>query len=72
VNIPVLNKMLTSGSEPTTESPSCVEQLTDVLGPEMIVLPDMTVIADRRKSSRDRRGTARDRRANQIERRSTE
>ncbi len=49
VNIPVLNKMLTSGSEPTSEATSFEEKLADVLGPEMIVLPDMTVIADRRK-----------------------
>ncbi len=69
VNIPVLNKMLTSGSEQTTETTSFEEKLAEVLGPEMIVLPDMTVIADRRKSSRDRRGSARDRRTNQTERR---
>jgi curved DNA-binding protein CbpA len=72
VNIPVLNKMLTSGTEATTESPTSEDAQLDLLGPEMIVLPDMTVIADRRKRSRDRRGTARDRRTNQTERRSPE
>jgi curved DNA-binding protein CbpA len=72
VNIPVLNRMLTSGSEPTPEAQSFEEKLADVLGPEMIVLPDMTVIADRRRSSKDRRGTSRDRRTNQTERRAGE
>ncbi|MGA7858748.1 MAG: J domain-containing protein [Terracidiphilus sp.] len=70
VNIPVLNRMLTSGSEETPECRPSGETHLDPLGPEMIVLPDMTVIADRRKKSNDRRGRSRDRRANKAERRS--
>jgi len=69
VNIPVLNKMLTSGTEPTSQESASEDTQLNLLGPEMIVLPDMTVIADRRNKSRDRRVTSRDRRTNQTERR---
>ncbi|MGH9586854.1 MAG: DnaJ domain-containing protein [Acidobacteriaceae bacterium] len=59
-NIPVLNKLLTDGSaigaNPPDERPSGAR-------PTMILLPDMTLIPDRRKSSKERRKAGRDRHA---------
>ncbi len=55
MNIPVLNKLLTSGAQPTAKA-----QAVPVSGPSgrrMVVLPDMSIIEDRRRSSRDRRTT---------------
>jgi len=57
-NIPVLNKLLTDGSALGSTPP---EPATPGSRPAMILLPDMTLIPDRRKTSRDRRATARDR-----------
>lgn len=55
-NIPVLNKLLTDGAAlgnaATTEKPGS--------RPAMILLPDMTLIPDRRKNSRDRRAVPRE------------
>ena len=59
MNIPVLNRLLTSGTKPASASAVVT---TAASGRRMIVLPDMTVIADRRSSSRDRRASKRDRR----------
>lgn len=56
-NIPVLNKLLTDGSAlggPGDASPNPGSR------PAMILLPDMTLIPDRRKNSRDRRATSRE------------
>jgi hypothetical protein len=52
-NIPVLNKLLTNGEPSATES----GPIDDSGRPakRMIVLPDMTVIADRRGAGRERR-----------------
>jgi hypothetical protein len=58
-NIPVLNKLLTDGTALGSTQPT--EAATPGSRPAMILLPDMTLIPDRRKSSRDRRATARDR-----------
>ena len=73
VNIPVLNKLLTASTAHTNgeEHPS---QLPELNSPpvRMIVLPDMTCIADRRSSSRDRRAPSHDRRATAPDRRTEE
>ena len=86
-NIPVLNKMLTNGSEviggsaPAASAPSAAPEpahadtaeavrALENPGSGLIVLPDMTVIQDRRKSSRDRRVSSRDRRSLGEDRRS--
>lgn len=63
MHIPVLNKLLTDGAQPATAHTSAVN-VAGRSGKRMIVLPDMTVIEDRRRSSRDRRGmgSAKDRR----------
>ena len=60
-NIPILNKLLTNGSQGVTESSPAVT-VTGASGRRMVVLPDMTVIEDRRRGGRERRGTAADRR----------
>lgn len=52
-NIPVLNRMLTNG-----ESPAANPESSDCGFRPLIVLPDMTVIADRRNPNRDRRANA--------------
>jgi len=55
-NIPILNKMLTNGDSPAPGS-EAQDQPDSGFRP-MIVLPDMTVIADRRATGRDRRANA--------------
>jgi curved DNA-binding protein len=80
VHLPLLNKLLTSGSEtivtaePAPEQPSETEaavitpldnlaaRLENITTSRMVVMPDMTVRSDRRKTGRDRRRTTRDRR----------
>lgn len=75
VNIPVLDRMLTSGSETksapveTADAASAVEAL-EAPGSRLIVLPDMTVIQDRRMGARDRRRGGVDRRVDKVDRRS--
>jgi hypothetical protein len=56
VNIPLLNKMLTNGEAPAASSEG--EDQPDSGFRPLIVLPDMTVIADRRATGRDRRANA--------------
>lgn len=51
-NIPVLNRLLTNGALGTAGP---VEAAPPGSRPAMVLLPDMTLIPDRRKSSRDRR-----------------
>jgi curved DNA-binding protein len=91
-NIPLLNRLLTTGSESEVviadkpAAPPVVEE-EDVPGPapvtpldslasrldnmvsRMVVMPDMTVRPDRRKTPRERRGTGRDRRSRETDRR---
>lgn len=55
-NIPVLNRLLTSGSDPSAADMAAAKKpSTRTSDVQMIVLPDMTVIRDRRRSSRERR-----------------
>lgn len=67
-NIPVLNKLLSNGTEPSAEDATAARVELNSLSAPMIVLPDMSCIPDRRSSgdrrinSRDRRGSATDRR----------
>ena len=84
-NIPVLNKMLTNGVEVAPANPAppasvpgpdtreqtahAIEALENP-DSDLIVLPDMTVIKDRRKASRDRRVNSADRRGTREDRRS--
>jgi hypothetical protein len=60
-NIPILNKLLTNGSQAASENSPAVT-VSGASGKRMIVLPDMTVIEDRRRNGRERRGSASDRR----------
>ncbi|HTB97463.1 MAG TPA: J domain-containing protein [Terracidiphilus sp.] len=82
MNIPVLNKMLTNGTEiseapptpaPVQANPTDTAEAIRALenpGSNLIVLPDMTVIVDRRSGSRDRRVNGVDRRGTRDDRRS--
>jgi hypothetical protein len=54
VNIPVLNKLLTNGEPTSAAETAAAKRPTHPSNVPMIVLPDMSVISDRRKSS-DRR-----------------
>lgn len=72
VNIPVLDKLLTTGNVACcVDIESDVRRLEEhgVTGAELIVLPDMTKIQNRRSNARDRRIGAPDLRAEKIERR---
>jgi curved DNA-binding protein CbpA len=64
-NIPILNKLLTDGTQAATAHSSAVN-VTSPSGKRMVVLPDMTVIEDRRRGGRERRGSAADRRTPQL------
>lgn len=77
VNIPVLNKLLTDGTEisrvrpaPAPRDPEAAVEALECPGSRLIVLPDMTVIQDRRVNSRDRRRGTTDRRVDPADRRS--
>jgi hypothetical protein len=70
-NIPVLNKLLTNGAEPSAEDAAAARVELNSLSAPMIVLPDMNTIPDRR-SSGDRRLNSRDRRASPSDRRAKE
>ena len=61
-NIPILNKLLTNGTQGVTAQCSGGQLLPAPSGRRMVVLPDMTVIEDRRRGGRERRGSAADRR----------
>ncbi len=67
-NIPVLNKLLSNGTEPSAEDAAAARVELNSLSAPMIVLPDMNTIPDRR-SSGDRRLNSRDRRASPADRR---
>jgi curved DNA-binding protein CbpA len=67
-NIPVLNKLLTNGAEPSAEDAAAARVELNSLSAPMIVLPDMNSIPDRR-STGDRRVNSRDRRATPTDRR---
>jgi curved DNA-binding protein len=69
VNMPVLNKLLTNGSEPRTDDSAVEVMALDSDKERVIVLPDMTCIKDRRSNSRERRTGAPDWRAEKAERR---
>jgi curved DNA-binding protein CbpA len=60
-NIPVLNKLLTDGANPVPGA-SQRNQGADPLPGNLMVLPERSVVADRRRSGRDRRANPRDRR----------
>ncbi|HEX5235581.1 MAG TPA: J domain-containing protein [Silvibacterium sp.] len=55
VNIPVLNRLLTGGTESSATDAAPERLLSRSSDPRMIVLPDMTVIQDRRANPRERR-----------------
>jgi hypothetical protein len=54
-NIPVLNRLLTNGSDTSAADMAAAKRPSHSPEAPMIVLPDMTVIRDRRRRSRDRR-----------------
>jgi curved DNA-binding protein len=64
-NIPILNKLLTDGTQAASAHSPAVN-VTSPSGRRMVVLPDMTVIEDRRRSDRERRGSSADRRTPQL------
>ncbi len=70
-NIPILNKLLTNGTQAATAQAPAVN-VTAPSGRRMVVLPDMTVIEDRRRSGRERRVSAADRRVPQETHRLTD
>jgi len=75
VNIPVLNRLLTNGNEiasrtATPTDPDTTVQELQTPGSRLIVLPDMTVIQDRRVNAQDRRRGGADRRVDRTDRRS--
>lgn len=76
VNIPVLNRLLTNGESVSTPAaaaptdPDTAVQQLESPGSRLIVLPDMTVIQDRRVNTHDRRRGGADRRVDRIDRRS--
>jgi curved DNA-binding protein CbpA len=61
-NIPILDRLLTDGTA-LSESHPADASAPGSRGsrPAMILLPDMTIIPDRRKTSRDRRGVSHER-----------
>ncbi|MFZ0661152.1 MAG: DnaJ domain-containing protein [Acidobacteriaceae bacterium] len=64
VNIPVLDRLLTDGTALSEAHPvEAAAPGTAGSRPAMILLPDMTLIPDRRKSSRDLRAFSRERRS---------
>jgi curved DNA-binding protein len=69
VKIPVLNKLLTTGNAACTVEIDDEMMRLEADAPPMVVLPDMTRIADRRANARERRTGAPDWRAEKIERR---
>src|SRR5579862_4399283 len=76
VNIPVLNRLLTNGNEvsepaaaPGPTDPAAAVQALESPGSRLIVLPDMTVIQDRRVNTQDRRSGGIDRRVDRVDRR---
>jgi hypothetical protein len=69
VNIPVLNKLLTTGNMACNVDADEDILSLDSANPPMIVLPDMTRIPDRRANVRERRTGAPDWRAEKVERR---
>lgn len=75
-SIPVLDRMLTSGSQSTKPGPmaatdtAAAVQALESPDSRLIVLPDMSVIHDRRTGSRDRRRGGVDRRVDKVDRRS--
>lgn len=69
VNIPVLNKLLTTGNMACNVDLDEDIMHVDSNAPQMIVLPDMTRIAERRANAQERRTGAPDWRAEKVERR---
>jgi curved DNA-binding protein len=69
VKIPVLNKLLTTGNVACNVDVDEDIMRLESNSPQMVVLPDMTRIEDRRTNARDRRTGAPDWRANKVERR---
>lgn len=72
VKIPVLNKLLTTGNVACTVDVDDMMRLEGNSSAEVIVLPDMTRIHDRRANARERRTGAPDWRAEKTERRKSQ
>lgn len=69
VSIPVLDKLLTSGTATSpAESAAAIHALNQLPNP-IVVLPDITRQDERRLSLKDRRASSNDRRANPADRR---
>lgn len=69
INIPVLNKLLTDGAQPSAAESAAAKRPSANAVPQMIVLPDMSVIPDRRCGSRERRYDGPERRIDTSDRR---
>jgi len=69
VNIPVLNKLLTNGEEPTMASPSPAACAASPQRNNVITIPGVALLEERRLGTRDRRANSRGRRATDPDRR---
>ncbi|MGC1360063.1 MAG: DnaJ domain-containing protein [Silvibacterium sp.] len=69
VNIPILNKLLTPGTEPSAADSTQAIEGVGAFPNSVIVLPDVARPPERRLGSGDRRANPRDRRSNNPDRR---
>lgn len=69
VNIPVLNKLLTNGEEPIVEDSPAATAPTPPQRNNVVTIPGIALVEERRMGDRDRRTTSRGRRATDAERR---
>jgi curved DNA-binding protein len=69
VNIPILNKLLTDGEEPAAANPAPAMGTSHPLRNNVITIPGVALVEERRVGTRDRRGNPRGRRATDMQRR---
>jgi hypothetical protein len=72
VNIPVLNKLLTNGEEPTAANPATGVDTRRPQRNNVITIPGVALVEERRVGIRDRRANSRGRRASDADRRATD
>lgn len=69
-HIPVLNKLLTNGADASADD-AARKQTAGLFPTNLMVLPERSVVAERRQNRTDRRASPRDRRATAADLRST-
>ena len=72
VTIPVLDKLLTSGTATSEEESAAAIKALNELPTPIVVLPDITRPDERRMNTKDRRTNGRDRRSSNIDRRANQ